>query len=183
MDICRRDILPGGVNIVKAHENLPVSVNYRERQTLGTDRLCNALACAAMFAGSSCIIIDAGTAITVDYLRGGTVFEGGAIMPGCAMQAEALHRRTSSLPSVRLGDIEDGVVALPSASTEECIRAGILFGTAGAVERCANEYLRLDAGAKIIATGGGWGMIEPLVNSHKVETVPDLTLIGAAIYC
>jgi len=180
--LCKKEVLPDNVRVVKAHDALPVQNNYDNPQALGTDRLCNALACASLFAGRSCVIIDAGTALTIDYLHGGTLFGGGAILPGCATQAEALHRRTDALPLVKLGDIDDGLVALPATSTEGCIRAGILFGMAGAVERCTDEYLRLDANAKVVATGGGWDIIEPLTGGHDIETIPDLTLIGAAAY-
>ncbi|MCL2182772.1 MAG: type III pantothenate kinase [Chitinispirillia bacterium] len=177
------------VNIIRHHDNLPISVNYENPQTLGTDRLCNALACASMFNGQNCIIIDSGTAITIDYLRGGKTFEGGAILPGCATQARALHRQTDALPSVNLRGIDDDTVSIPATSTEKCINAGILLGTAGAVERCICEYLRIN-GSKgnndtvIAATGGGWEIIRPLVNinHHTIKTIPDLTLIGAALY-
>ncbi|MCL2218425.1 MAG: type III pantothenate kinase [Chitinispirillia bacterium] len=174
-----------GVNIIKAHGGLPVSIEYEKPHTLGTDRLCNALACAAMFEGKSCVIIDSGTAITVDYLRGGKVFCGGAILPGCAMQARALHLHTDSLPSVDPRDNGgDDAAAIPAASTESCVNAGILFGTAGAVERCVGESLRGGGDdALVIATGGGWEIIRPLVDiGRNIETIEDLTLIGAAIY-
>lgn len=175
----------GGINIIKYHDNLPVSVKYEKPQTLGADRLCNALACAAMFEGKSCVIIDSGTAITIDYLRGGKVFEGGAILPGCATQVRALHLQTDALPSVNLCAAGDDAAVIPATSTEKCIAAGILLGTAGAVEKCVGEYLRVcgDNDTVIVATGGGWEIVRPLVNRQiQITTIPDLTLIGAAVY-
>jgi type III pantothenate kinase len=193
--LCAEEESFGGaaVDIVAAHKDLPVSIGYDEPQSLGTDRLCNALACAVLFKSLSCIIIASGTAITIDYLHKGERFEGGVIMPGCVMQARALHYQTDALPLV---DLRIGGATLPSSDTKKCINSGILFGTAGAVERCVSEYLRHAAirgrgGAEltpnnpqIVATGGGWGLIEPLVrlDGHEIKTVPDLTLIGAAIY-
>ena len=175
----------GEVNIVAVHEGLPISVRYEDPRKLGTDRLCNALACAALFEGRSCVIIGSGTAVTVDFLRDGKVFEGGAILPGCAMQAAALHRRTDALPLVGLRGYGGDAVKIPATSTEGCISAGILFGTAGAVERCAVEYLRVSGGdTAVVATGGGWEIIRPLIaiDHHRIHTIRDLTLIGAAVY-
>jgi len=173
------------INIIKAHNNLPMTINYETPHTLGADRICNALACTALFKSQNCIIINSGTAITIDYLRGGKTFEGGAILPGCAMQARALHNQTDALPPVNLHN-GGNTVSIPATSTEKCINAGILLGTAGAVERCIKEYLSIDDNNTIIiATGGGWDIIKPLINTEKyqIKTLPDLTLTGAALYC
>lgn len=171
------------VESVRPRDGLPVRFHYENPNTLGTDRVCNALACAALFKGANCVIVDAGTAITVDCLRGGEFFEGGAILPGCAMQFRALRDGTDSLPLIDVGVSSGGAAAsLPSMSTLECIKAGVLYGTAGAVDRCVDECLRsLGGNGAMIATGGGWELIRPLV-ARAATTIPDLTLIGAGIY-
>lgn len=182
------------INIVRAHEKLPISINYDKPQTLGTDRLCAALACAALFSGRDCIIIDAGTAVTVDCLRGGRTLECGMILPGLTTQFESLHDKTDALPLVSVEKFKE--LSLPSKSTEECIKAGVLYGTSGAVANCVNlllsnndnddeiatcvnQLLRDDT--IIIATGGDWETIKPFI-TYDITTIPDLTLIGAAIY-
>jgi pantothenate kinase type III len=173
------------VSIIKVHDSLPISIEYENPHTLGTDRLCNALACAALFKGLNCIIIDSGTAITIDYLRDGTTFCGGVILPGCAMQAKALHHQTDALPSVNLHGAGDDPAAFPATSTDKCINTGILLGTAGAIEKCVNEFLRASGNndTMIAATGGGWDLAGPLINTgRQIKIIPDLTLIGAAIY-
>jgi len=168
------------VNIVEAHEKLPVSIRYDDPRTLGTDRVCDALACAALFGGKTCIIIDAGTAVTVDRLRRGRALECGMILPGPTIQFEALHGKTDALPLLINADNE-AALSIPSTSTEMCIRAGVLYGTAGAIANCVNRLLCDDGDTLIIATGGGWGVVKPLIRSD-ITTVPDLTLIGAAVY-
>jgi len=182
-ELCAGTNLLDEINAVRAHEKLPVSINYDEPETLGTDRICDALACAALFGGRSCIIIDAGTAITVDYLRGGRALECGMILPGLLMQFEALHGKTDALPIVNTD--KEAALSLPSTSTEMCIRAGVLYGTAGAVASCVSEILRINGGNNtdtlIIATGGGWEAIKPIIR-REITTIPDLTLIGAAVY-
>jgi type III pantothenate kinase len=170
------------VEFVHTHKRLPVAFDYEEPGTLGTDRICDALACAALFKGKNCIIIDVGTAVTVDYLRNGKIFEGVAILSGYSMQLDALHTRTDSLPRIDIGNLGGGAdISLPSKSTEDCIKTGILLGMAGALDRCISTCKRNWGKGIIIATGGGW---EPIKRSikHKTITIPDLTLIGAGIY-
>jgi pantothenate kinase type III len=170
------------VDFVLPHKRLPVAFDYEEPGTLGMDRICDALACAALFKGKSCIIIDVGTAVTVDYLRHGKVFEGVAILSGYSMQLDALHAKTDSLPRIDIGSLgNESTLSLPSKSTEDCIKAGILLGMAGAIDRCISTCKRNWGKGIIVATGGGWASIKPSIK-HKTITIPDLTLIGAGIY-
>jgi type III pantothenate kinase len=170
------------VELIRPHKKLPVVFEYEDPNTLGTDRICDALACAALLRGKSCIIIDVGTAVTVDYLRNGRIFEGMAILSGYSMQLDALHTQTDALPRIDISSLGGAAeVSLPSKSTEDCIKAGILYGMAGALDRCIGVCKRNWGKGIIIATGGGWEPIKPLIK-HKVATVPDLTLIGAGIY-
>ncbi|MDR2579181.1 MAG: type III pantothenate kinase [Chitinispirillales bacterium] len=183
-NFCEAEKFPGGFESVKAHGGMPVMFKYENLQALGQDRVCNALACAALFGKQNCVIIDTGTAITIDYLRGGEMFEGGVILPGISMQFDALHRGTDALPAVNLDGDDLMSIALPATSTENCIKAGVLYGIAGAVDRCVSEYLRIygnDGNTKIVATGGGWRAVMPFVG-HEATAVPGLTLIGAAVY-
>jgi len=171
------------VELIHPHNGLPVAFKYENPNTLGTDRICDALACAALFKDKSCVIIDAGTAITVDYLRDGKIFEGGAILPGYAMQFGALHTKTDALPLIDTDNLNS--ISIPSTSTVNCIKSGVLYGTAGAVDRCIEECLHVNGNdgdnVSIIATGGSWEPIRQLIK-HNVTTIPDLTLIGGGIY-
>ncbi|GBU20908.1 pantothenate kinase [Fibrobacteres bacterium R8-0-B4] len=172
------------VDFTRPHPGLPVAFDYEEPGTLGTDRICDALACAAMCRGKTCIIIDVGTAVTVDYLLRGEIFAGIAILSGYSMLSEALHEKTDSLPLIDFGgdDYKAAVsVSLPSRSTEECIKAGIVYGMAGAIDRCVSSCRRKFGKGVIVGTGGGWEPIRPMIK-HKTITIPDLTLIGAGIY-
>jgi type III pantothenate kinase len=183
---CEQENLFSNVTLAGARDNMPVRFRYN-LQTLGPDRACNALACAALFSGESCVIIDSGTAITIDYLLNGKTFIGGAILPGCAMQINALHCGTDALPSIKLApdDAGKGTITIPAATTEECIKAGVLYGTAGAIERCVAECLGAadSSNVRIVATGGGWGLTAPFVKADRnIIAIPDLTLIGAAVF-
>src|SRR6185369_116946 len=69
--------------------------------SVGQDRLLDALGAYAR-STQACIVIDAGTAITVDFVDGQGVFHGGAIAPGVQMMLRALHEQTAALPLVTL---------------------------------------------------------------------------------
>jgi type III pantothenate kinase len=172
------------VVIVEARDDLPISLNYENAQKLGTDRICSALACSALFSNQNCIIISSGTAVTIDYLHGGKKFEGGMILPGISLQLNALHQQTDALPLVKLGNWDDGNsvgIDFPATSTEKCIKTGVLYGIAGAIEKVIGRYGNDEV--KIVATGGGWEVIKPAIKVDiPITAIPDLTLIGAALY-
>ncbi|MFW6244914.1 MAG: type III pantothenate kinase [Fibrobacterota bacterium] len=168
------------IRTVKVGNFLPVTFHYQNPESLGSDRVADCLACNRLFKGENCIIIDSGTAITIDFLREGKVFEGGAILAGIGLQLKALHKNTDVLPLPQLA--ENIVPALPGKSTVQGITSGVLYATAGAVERCVREYKK-KYGPDIltIATGGGWPFTEKLVDFEYVH-LPELTLIGTACF-
>jgi len=106
---------------------LPMKVDHPER--VGMDRLLNAV--AARSAGKiPAIIVDAGTAITVDYVDEAGAFCGGAILPGLRMMGEALHKFTAQLPLI---EPPTAVPAVPGKSTQEAIEAGMYWAAVGGV--------------------------------------------------
>ncbi|MDR0306986.1 MAG: type III pantothenate kinase [Chitinispirillales bacterium] len=172
----------GKIEIIKAHDALAVEFKYENPEKLGADRICNALACALLFKNQNCVIIDCGTAVTIDYLRKGKIFEGGVIFAGTATHAASLHKQTDSLPLVNFDN--SGAPALPANSTTTCITAGILYATAGAIDRCIEEYRNIHGkGLALIATGGGWEIIKPLLkHKRQITDATELTLVGAGVY-
>src|SRR5690349_10922792 len=81
---------------------LPVQNALSDDSTVGQDRLLNAIG-AFSRAKQACIVIDAGTAITVDFVDGEGVFQGGAIAPGVNLMLRALHEHTAALPMIDVG--------------------------------------------------------------------------------
>lgn len=146
------------------------------RRQIGPDRLVNALAARARFK-RSCIIIDAGTAITVDGVDGRGHFLGGAIAPGPSLMARALEKGTERLPWV--GPVRPRHAI--GRSTRGCIRSGVLLGAAGLVDRLVREIAREMGGRPlVIATGGAAPLLAPLCTAiHRVE--PDFTLEGLRV--
>jgi type III pantothenate kinase len=145
-------------------------------QLVGLDRL---FAAAGGREDLDFVIVDAGTAITVDRVDRGRVFRGGAILPGMWMGFESLHRRTGQLPLV-------APAAEPRAlgtSTEDAIRSGVQLGLAGAIERIARELARDDPPGlrrEVVVTGGDASWFLPLLASLSPRHDPRLTLRGIA---
>jgi type III pantothenate kinase len=156
--------------------DLPISVRTRNPDKTGVDRVLN-MAAAYEQLGKACVVVDAGTAITVDCCDDAGDFLGGAIAPGVAMQLDALHERIGALPRVELA-VPDGPIA---DSTEQAILHGVYHGVRGMVKELTERYATaLGSWPEIIATGGdasrlfdGWEL------NHAVA--PDLTLYGIAL--
>src|ERR687884_551766 len=120
--------------------------------TVGADRLINTLAASRIHRRDT-IVVDLGTATTFDCITAGGVFLGGVIAPGVRTSADTLIRRTSKLPATELV----APIRVIGKRTEDCIRAGVMFGAAdsidGIVRRIKGEW---PGGAVplVVATGG-----------------------------
>ncbi len=167
------------IQIYHVGEDVPVPIGLcLDPETItGVDRLLNAAA-AWDRTHEACIVVDAGTALTVDFVDGDGTFHGGAIAPGAAMQLQSLHDRTASLPELQLSAPDDSDPF--GRSTGQAMIKGVFHGIRGAVQRLIEQYAEhYGAFPKVIATGGdaetlfkGEGLIDIIV--------PDLTLRGIA---
>jgi type III pantothenate kinase len=153
--------------------------------TVGHDRLLCALGAFAR-SEQACVVVDAGTAITVDFVDGHGVFHGGAIAPGLKMMLRSLHDGTAALPLVELPPVvrpddapatDDRAVPF-GKTTQEAIRAGVVAAARGLVHTLVDSYAEFyRAYPRVIATGGDAPRLfdnDPIV--ERVE--PDLILIG-----
>ena len=161
--------------IVDARAALPITVAVDDPLTVGADRLINTLAASRLYHRDT-ICVDLGTATTFDCITSDGVFLGGVIMPGVRTSAETLTRRTSKLPATEIV----APARVIGTRTEECIRAGVLFGAAdaidGIVRRIKREWPR--AGTPyVVATGGLAEVLQPYCESFDL-VAPYLTLEG-----
>ena len=175
---CQAYFPVGAPLIVDASSRLPIKLDVDEPMTVGADRLINTLAASRLY-GRDAIVVDLGTATTFDCITSDGVFLGGVIAPGVVTSSETLTRRTSKLPATEL-TIPSRVIG---RRTEECIRAGVMFGAADAIDgivgRIRAEWPRATA-PTVIATGGMATAMAVLCKSfERVE--PHLTLQGLAI--
>lgn len=164
--------------IVDARSPLPIRLKVDEPLTVGADRLINTLAASRLY-NRDTIVVDFGTATTYDCITADGDFLGGIIAPGIRTSAETLIRRTSKLPATEL--------AVPARAigtrTEDCIRAGVMFGAADAIDGLVRRIKRewpTAAVPQVLATGGLAPTIAPL--SEEIEAVDTyLTLKGLRI--
>ena len=155
---------------------LPIDVAVKEPESVGVDRVCCA---AAAFERNkqACVVVDFGTAITVDAVDDNGVFMGGAIFPGVHLQARSLHEHTAALPEVTR-EKPDEIIG---RDTTNAIRSGILYGTAGAV-RGVVEAIATCIGRwpPAIATGGDAAWVAESCNIFDA-IVPELCLQGVGL--
>ncbi|MFM8734201.1 MAG: type III pantothenate kinase [Pirellulales bacterium] len=161
-------------------EHLPVTVDVDEPGRVGIDRVAAAAAAAAAkSAGRAAVVVDCGTATTVDLVAADGRFLGGAILPGPELIARALAEGTSRLPAV--ADLDSGALpAMPGRNTQQAIAAGIGFGMRGAVARLVAEAAAALGGEpQLFLTGGSRGIVRDALPA-AVE-IPDLVLHGIAL--
>jgi type III pantothenate kinase len=164
--------------IVDAQAGLPITLQVDEPMTVGADRIINTLAASRIY-GRDTIVVDLGTATTFDCITADGVFLGGVIAPGVHTSAETLIRKTSKLPATELVAPRRAI----GTRTEECIRAGVIFGAAeaidGIVRRIKAEWPN-DEVPLVVATGGlAETFGEHCASFDRVE--PHLTLQGLAM--
>jgi len=148
--------------------------DYDPPRDVGADRLVNALAAWKKF-GTTCLIVDFGTATTVDAVSRAGHYRGGAIAPGLQISTNALFQAAARLPRVSLE-------APPNAlgqNTAHSLQSGLVFGYAGLVkELIARTLPELeDENVTVLATGGLSELIAPHVPAIQFVE-PHLTLEG-----
>ncbi len=156
---------------LSANSNLPIAIDYSTPHTLGSDRI--AAACAAWsLCNSACIVIDAGTCITIDYVDANATFEGGAILPGICMRNKAMHNFTSRLPLININNRD---LVYTGKSTDECIWAGIATAVKFEIEGFVSHYRQYNRNAKVYISGGDAERIASWIDAEQVQ---DMVLKG-----
>ncbi len=125
-----------------------------------------------------CIIVDMGTATTVSAVDKNGAFVGVAILPGVGISLEALASKTSLLPLVDMTAPKSAICK----NTTDCIRSGLLYGAAGAVDGMIDRFLSElgDNTASIVSTGGFASTITPLC-THEIIYDESLLLYGLGV--
>ena len=151
---------------------------YDDPAAVGADRIVNAVATGEHY-GFPAIIVDIGTATTVEAVDGEGYYLGGAIFTGLYIALEALVARTAKLPGV---DLEEEPPSAIATNTPDSIRSGFVYGYAGAIDALVRR-LREELGQediRVVATGGPAGVI--VRHCREIERFdPNLTLKGLRV--
>lgn len=164
--------------IISFNSKLPIKLGVDYPEKLGVDRLINGAYAYNKF-NQSVIVIDCGSAITLDVVNNEGKFLGGIIALGLKNQLQAISSYTSALPELSLKNIETNI----GKNTQEAILSGVINGTAsmidGMIEKCSKEFWnRLSNKPKIILTGGDAGFIQSYLKT-KIDIVDEnFTLNG-----
>lgn len=167
-----------GEKVFRINRDIAVPMKHAldDNKTLGQDRILCAFG-AFKRAGQAVVIIDAGTAITVDFVDGEGTFQGGAIAPGVALMLRAMHEHTAALPAVEPAAPDAARGAFGKDTTHAMLlgaRAAAIGMAHHLIDTYAGEY---GAYPQIVATGGDAVML--FENDEIVEhIIPDLQLIG-----
>lgn len=178
------------INLLLAdHTSIPMPTRLAQPAGVGSDRLLDAFA-ASRLHGSPVIVVDLGTATTVDAVDASGAFLGGAILPGIQLGMRALAFGTAQLPRVQVTELPHAI----GRDTAGSISSGLLLGQIGAVrelvERIAVELSPVeDPRAMVVVTGGtsraSWAgvWVEPLGQNPPIANVvdPHLTLRGLSL--
>lgn len=154
--------------IIGLASDLPLRTNVDHPDQVGIDRLLDGVAANRLRAElQPAIIIDSGTATTVNVVTADGVFEGGAILPGLDLQARSLHRYTALLPLIDVQSLIDNPVAALGRNTRAAIKSGIWFGQVGAIrELTAQLGESLGKPPLLLVTGGMGCWLAPALGTH-----------------
>jgi type III pantothenate kinase len=176
-----RDHRPDDKVTLLSSGDLPLVVRLARPDMVGIDRLVDAVAVNQLREpGRAAVIVDVGSAITVDLVSADGSFLGGSILPGLAMSARALNEFTDLLPLVDISELTEPPPAL-GTSTEDAMRSGLFWGSVGAIRQIIDQLGR-DAGhpPQVFLTGGAGATVAHLL-ATDARHIPHLTLAGIAL--
>lgn len=172
--------------LVRSSERFPLTIDVEEPRRVGLDRLLTAIAANRIrTAQQPVVVVDCGTATTINLIDTHGTFRGGAILPGFLLCAKALHHYTEVLPLLAAEQIiarPPGAAGHPvlGRNTEQAMLSGIFWGQIGAIREIAAR-LQTEAGCVplMLLTGGGAALLEPHFPDARYE--PHLALQGLVL--
>jgi type III pantothenate kinase len=176
------DDWPSPVQLAYAEELFPLQVELPDPRKAGMDRLLNAVAANVLRKRHQpALIVDSGTATTIDAVRSDGAFLGGAILPGFDLCARALHHYTALLPLIPLEELSELVPDAIGQNTRAAMRSGLFWGQVGAVKELLAQASRSLASEEplILVTGGGGALL--MRELPDAQWLPHLSLQGLAL--
>ncbi len=163
-----------GVMITLSHSTpLPIEILYTTPETLGRDRIAAACGAFVLFPGKNCLVVDAGTCITMDLLLAKGIYLGGNISPGVEMRLWAMHKRTARLPLV-----EPGFPILAFGdSTEHALQNGGCMGAVMEIEGILYRAKEAYGDVLVVITGGDSALLATRLES-QIFVEPELVTQG-----
>lgn len=158
---------------VDANTPLPIKLKYHTPATLGSDRICNAVAGSTIFPSQNVLIIDLGTCNKYDFVDEDGNYLGGSIAAGFKMRLDAMHEFTANLPLINTVRTEDFI----GKSTKLSMETGNYWGVVGEIKEFVRQYQSHFNDTKVVATGGYLSYFEKVLKNF-IFADPNLTLKG-----
>lgn len=136
--------------LLDSSTKLPIENDYETKETLGKDRLAAVVGANYLYPGTDLLIIDAGTAITYDFINQNGQYLGGNISPGIQMRYKALNHFTNKLPLVEMTHEPQNF----GRNTTGAVRAGVQNGIVFEVDGTIDYFKQLYPGIRVLFTGG-----------------------------
>ncbi|HUG90718.1 MAG TPA: type III pantothenate kinase [Planctomycetaceae bacterium] len=155
LDAWPRDQWPAPL-VLEDPSPLPIDIRVDEPRKVGIDRVLNAVAANVVRpAGRPAVIVDCGTATTVDAVSAAGAFEGGAILAGLELAARSLHEYTARLPLVSMDELATGAPDAIGRHTRAAIASGVVWGQVGAIRELVARVSDALAGVSSLDGGSG----------------------------
>ena len=152
---------------------LPIKNLYETPETLGNDRLAAVIGGQQLFPNHHVLVMDAGTALTFDFLHASGSYLGGNISPGLSLRFKSLHQATGRLPQMKP---QEKVPPL-GRNTRQAIVAGVQNGIIYEMNHYIQYFSEAYASVKVLLTGGDSNFFDNKLN-YPIFVEPNLVLIG-----
>ena len=153
--------------------------HYKTPQTLGLDRYAAVIAAESLYPKRNCLVIDAGSCITYDFVDTERNYHGGSITPGISMRLKAMNRFTSRLPLIEPNpDIKIEFGDDTRSAILSGVQKGVIYEATGFINSFHTKWKEL----KVLLCGGDVNFFDTELKSsifaHTLKTEPHLVLIG-----
>jgi len=153
---------------------LPVKILYQSAETLGLDRIANAVGAATLFPEKNVLSVQAGTCLVLDFVNEKGEYLGGSISPGMKMRFDALHHNTKKLPLLRVTDNGSDLIGLNTTASINC---GVIKGMCYEIDGFIEDYHARFESLIVLLTGGDADYLQKLIK-NTIFATPNLVLKG-----
>ncbi len=162
----------GNCVLLNPKSNLPIHLDYKTPETLGFDRVCNAVAISVLKNSINTVSIDIGTCIKFDFVQDKT-YKGGSISPGIKLRYKSLHDYTAKLPLLNFSES----VTLIGKSTSSSIHSGVINGIQAEINEMIHLYEQKFVDLTFFVTGGDAQHFD-FEGKNNIFANENLTLLG-----
>ena len=141
---------------------LPITILYKSAETLGLDRIANAVGAVTLFPKKNVLSIQVGTCLVLDFVNEDKEYLGGSISPGMKMRFEALHEKTKKLPLILAKDISPNFLG---TDTQESLNSGVINGICYEIDGFIEDYQTKFGNMVVLLTGGDAPYLQKLIKN------------------